>query len=131
MVDGEPTACKQLGSVRVFIVEDESLILMLLEDILEDLGCQVAASALNLRQALDSAATTDADVAILDINLNGDPIYPVAEALVGRGVPIIFASGYGATTLPEAWKARPTLPKPFSADQVATALRAALDGAGV
>lgn len=128
MVDGESLAGKQLKGLRVFIVEDESLIMMLLEDILDDLGCKVVASALNLRQALEAAATTEVDVAILDINLNGDPIYPVAERLAERGIPLIFASGYGATTLPEGWKTRPTLPKPFSADQVAVALRTALDG---
>lgn len=114
-----------LAGLRVCIVEDESLILMLLEDILSDLGCVVAGSALTLKQGLDLASTVEADLAILDINLGGDPIFPVAERLAARGIPLVFASGYGATTLPEGWRERPTLPKPFSAEQVATALRAA------
>ncbi len=116
--------------LKVFIVEDESLITMLLEDILEEVGCTVAGSALTLKQALDQADTVAADVAILDINLGGDPIFPVAEKLVARGMPIIFASGYGATTLPDAWRDRPTLPKPFSADQVTAAVAGAVRAPG-
>lgn len=118
-----------LEGLRVFLVEDESLILMLLEDILSDLNCTVAGSALHLRQALDLAETTDAEVAILDINLGGDPVFAVAERLAARNVPIIFASGYGSATLPPEWQGRPTLPKPFSSAQVAEALRAAAGGA--
>jgi two-component SAPR family response regulator len=112
--------------VQVFIVEDESLITMLLEDILDDLGCGLAASAGSLRDALDKAATVTANIAILDINLAGDPIFPVAERLVARGIPIVFASGYGASTLPEEWRNRPTLPKPFTSRQVEEAIAAAL-----
>ena len=112
--------------VRVFVVEDESLITMLLEDILEDLGCELAGSAASLRDALDKAGTVAASVAILDINLAGDPIFPVAERLAGRGIPFVFASGYGASTLPAEWRGRPTLPKPFTSRQVEEALTSAL-----
>lgn len=121
VLDAEQTA-RRIEGLKVFIVEDESLIAMLLEDILEDLGCEVVGSALNIRQALEQSEMVAADVAILDINLGGDPIFPVAAQLVGRRIPIIFASGYGATTLPDEWRDRPTLPKPFSSDQVAEAL---------
>ena len=122
MNGGEQAGRAGVQGLKVFIVEDESLIAMLLEDILEELGCAVPGSALTLTQALDQADTGAADVAILDINLGGDPIFPVAAKLAERGMPIIFASGYGATTLPDAWRGRPTLPKPFSADQVAAAV---------
>ena len=125
MVNADTTTEGKLNGLRVCVVEDESLIMMLLEDILMDLGCEVAGSALTLRQALDLADSVEADVAVLDINLGGDPIFPVAEKLGRRGIPMIFASGYGATTLPEQWKDRPTLPKPFSSEQVANALRSA------
>jgi DNA-binding response OmpR family regulator len=121
-VEVDNTAGNGLQGLKVFIVEDESLIAMLLEDILEELGCEIVGSALTLKQALDQADNVPADVAILDINLGGDPIFPVATRLVARNVPIVFASGYGATTLTEEWRDRPTLPKPFSADQVAAAL---------
>lgn len=126
MVDTETTAAETLRGIRIFLVEDESLIMMLLEDIMVDLECEVVRSALTLREALDAAPTVDAQVAILDINLAGDPIFPVAERLAARGIPLIFASGYGATTLPEAWKNRATLPKPFSTTQVEAALRSVL-----
>jgi CheY-like chemotaxis protein len=129
MVSVDKTADNELRGLRVFVVEDESLITMLLEDILDDLGCELAGSALTLRQALEQAETVQAQVAILDINLGGDPIFPVAARLVARSIPIIFASGYGAATLPEEWRSRPTLPKPFSSDQVAAALQNAIEGA--
>ncbi len=126
MVDTGTAAAEDLRGIRVFLVEDESLIMMLLEDIMVDLECEVARSALTLKEALEAALTVDAQAAILDINLAGDPIFPVAERLAARGIPLIFASGYGATTLPDAWKDRTTLPKPFSANQVEVALRTAL-----
>lgn len=115
-------AARSLRGLKVFIVEDESLIAMLLEDILDEFGCEIVGSALTFRQAEEQAGTVPADVAILDINLGGDPIFPVAVTLAGRHVPIIFASGYGATTLPDQWRERPTLPKPFTSDQVASVL---------
>ncbi len=117
-------------AIRVFIAEDESLIAMLLEDILDELGCEIVGSALTLRQALEQVQSVPAQVAILDINLGGDPIFPVAAQLVQRGIPIIFASGYGATTLPDEWRDRPTLPKPFSTEQVEAALRSAIPPGG-
>ena len=98
----------------------------LLEDIMADLECEVVRSALTLKEALDASQTVDAQAAILDINLAGDPIFPVAERLAARGIPLIFASGYGSTTLPDAWKGVTTLPKPFSAIQVEAALRTVL-----
>jgi CheY-like chemotaxis protein len=126
MVNAESTGPDEFQGVPVFIVEDESLITMLLEDILGDLGCTVAGSAATLREALEKCEAVSAAVAILDINLGGDPIFPVATRLLERGIPIIFASGYGATTLPEEWRGRPTLPKPFTASQVEEALGRAI-----
>ena len=93
MVDVDKEADDRLRGLRVFVVEDESLITMRLEDILDDLGCQMAGSALTLRQAMDLVDTVQAQVAILDINLGGDPIFPVATRLVARNIPIIFARG--------------------------------------
>ena len=126
MVNADTGGGSGFSGVHVFIVEDESLITMLLEDILEDLGCTVAGSAATLRDALEKSATVTASVAILDINLGGDPIFPVAAKLVSRDIPIVFASGYGATTLPEEWRGRPTLPKPFTGRQVQEAIAAAI-----
>ena len=98
---------------RILVVEDEILIGMLLEDMLGDLGYQVAAMASRIEEALTLAREVDADAAILDVNLNGQEVYPVAEILAGRGIPFVFATGYGERGLPPAHQQRPTLQKPF------------------
>ncbi len=114
---------------RVLIVEDEALVAMLLEDMLIDAGYAVAGTASAISQALEfvASAAADFDVAILDVNLRGQPIFPVAEALAEAGKPFVFATGYGAGSLPEAWRDRPTLQKPFGAGDVERVLAAALD----
>jgi len=98
---------------RILVVEDELMIRMLLEDMLGELGYTVAAEAGRLEDALAAAQSADIDVAILDVNLNGQPILPVANALAARGTPFVFASGYGERGLPEPYRDRPTLKKPF------------------
>lgn len=98
---------------RVLVVEDEVLIGMLLEDMLGDLGFQVFAMASNIEQAKELAREAPVDLAILDVNLNGQEVFPVAEILAGRGIPFLFATGYGERGLPLAFQNRPTLQKPF------------------
>jgi CheY-like chemotaxis protein len=113
---------------RVLVVEDEALVAMLLEDMLTDAGYTVSATVSAIPQALEFVvdAATDFDVAILDVNLRGKPIFPVAEALAEAGKPFVFATGYGAGSLPEAWRDRPTLQKPFGAGDVERVLASAL-----
>ena len=120
-----PTA----GGKRVLVVEDELMIRMLLEGMLTDLGHTVAAEAGSIEEALSLAKTAEFDVAVLDVNLNSKPITPVAEALTARGVPFVFASGYGQRGVPEAFRQSPTLQKPFQADALAQALKAVSSGA--
>jgi CheY-like chemotaxis protein len=118
-----------LQGLRVLVVEDEALVSMLLEDMLADHGCEVAATASRIAQALELIEGGIAfDAAILDVNLGGEPIFPVAEALAAKGAPFVFATGYGAGGLPEAWRSRPTLQKPFSHDDVGKALVVAVTG---
>ena len=126
MVDGVDHAV--LKGKRVLVVEDETLITMLFEDILGDLECEVVGPALNLRQALDLAHTADIDAALLDLNLAGEPSFPAAAVLRERGVPIVLSSGYGSSGLPAEWQDLRTLPKPFTAEQVADVLAAAMGG---
>ncbi|WP_237477011.1 response regulator [Lichenibacterium dinghuense] len=102
----------------MLIVEDEALIAMLFEDILEDSSCQIVGPAMNVRQAIELATAAEIDVAVLDVNLNGESSFPVAALLAGRGVPLVFSSGYGSQGLPAEWQGRPTLPKPFTSDEV-------------
>jgi CheY-like chemotaxis protein len=93
---------------RVLVVEDEMTIALLIEDMLTDIGCEVAALATRLPQALEIAETVEADLAILDLNLDGRMSFPVAEVLARRGVPFVFATGYGEAGLSEAFRDRPS-----------------------
>ena len=112
------------AGLNVLVVEDETLVLFNLEDVLAELGCVVVGPAMRLEQAAKLAAAADTDVAILDVNLAGQPVFQVAEALAARGVPIIFATGYGRAGLPAEWQDRPVLVKPYTAGDVERALGA-------
>jgi len=99
--------------LRVLVVEDEAVVAMLLEDMLLDLGHEVVAAVGRFEQAMEAAETSDLDLAILDVNLNGVLTYPVAERLKSRGVPVVFATGYGSDGLREDWRGGPVVQKPF------------------
>ena len=107
---------------RLLVVEDEYLIRMLMEDMLADLGYDVAAAVGTIAEAREQAATGDFTAAILDVNLDGQEIFPVAEILAKRGLPFVFVTGYGERSLPEPYRCHPALPKPFEAEQLETAL---------
>jgi CheY-like chemotaxis protein len=117
--EGAPAAGK-----RILVVEDELMIRMLLQDMLVDLGYTLAGEAGRIDEALTLARQTEFDVAILDVNLNGQPISPVVEVLLERGLPFVFATGYGQRGVPEPYRKTPTLQKPFQADALAQALEA-------
>jgi CheY-like chemotaxis protein len=119
------TSTHSAASKRVLVVEDELMIRMLLQDMLDDLGHTLAGEAGQLDEALTLAKQADFDIAILDVNLNGQPISPVVEVLVARGLPFVFATGYGQRGVPEQYRRIPTLQKPFQADALAVALAAA------
>ena len=114
----EPST-SSLHGLRVFVVEDEGLIAMLIEGMFEDLGCHVVANAANVAQGLEIAANETFDFALLDVNLNGDRVFPVAQALISRQVPIAFSTGYGASGIPHELAGRPVLTKPFRLDELA------------
>ncbi len=99
--------------LRIFVVEDEAMIRMMVVDMLEELGHTIAAEAGHLDKAIEFARSADFDLAILDVNLSGKMITPVAELIKARGVPLIFATGYGAAGVPEAFKGCPALQKLF------------------
>ncbi len=102
------------------------MIRMLLDGMLADLGYTVAAEAGGIEEALKLAQQADFDIALLDVNLNGRPITPVVEVLVQRRLPFIFASGYGQSGVPQAYRSTPTLQKPFQTEALAEALKAAM-----
>ena len=107
---------------RVLVVEDDSLVAMLIEDIVADLGHEVVGSATRLEEALALARTASFDAAILDVNLAGQRSFAVADVLKARGIPFVFATGYDAEGLEEGYRDAVTLRKPFQAEDVKAAL---------
>lgn len=102
----------------ILVVEDEIMIRLLLEDMLSDLGYTIAAAVGRIEEAVKVAKTGTFDVAILDVNLNGQTVGPVAEVLEERGVPFVFATGYGERGLPPRFATKPTLQKPFQQENL-------------
>ncbi|PZA12012.1 response regulator [Rhodopseudomonas palustris] len=110
----------------VFLVEDEAMIRMMVVDMLEELGFSVAAETGEINEALQLAEATDFDIAILDVNVNGKVISPVADLLKARNRPFIFATGYGTQGVPEDYRDRPALQKPFQIESLKQLLDATL-----
>ena len=100
------------------------MVAMMLEEFLEELGCIVAGSAARLGVALAMARSLDLDMAVLDLNLAGEMSYPVAEVLQARGVPVVFATGYGSAGLSGRFPGAPVLSKPYNMVQLESALLA-------
>lgn len=98
---------------RVLVVEDESLVAMMVEDCLIELGYEVAAVAATVDAALAALQGGGIDCAMLDVNLGGTPSFPIAEALEARGIPYMFVTGYDGTAIPPNFRARHGLQKPF------------------
>jgi two-component SAPR family response regulator len=116
----------QLNGLRVIVVEDETLLAMLLEDMLAELGCEVLWTAHRVGKALELMAQSAPDAAVLDVNIAGDPVYPVAQALVERDIPFVFATGYGTRGLDDSWRDRPIVQKPFQMEHLSRGLLTAL-----
>jgi CheY-like chemotaxis protein len=114
-------------SPKVFIVEDETMVAMLIEDMLDDLGYTTTFHASRLDDGVAYARTGDFDVAILDINIIGGTSFPIAAALAQRGIPFTFCSGYGRLGVPAVWMDQQCVAKPFSAEQLGMALKHLLE----
>ncbi len=108
---------------RVFLVEDEMTIALMIEEMLEDLGYEVAGLSMRLEPAIRLAETIQADVAILDVNLDGKLSFPVADILRQRGIPFFFATGYGSKGLNDNYAGTFTLKKPFLTSDLDRAVR--------
>ncbi len=116
----------EVSGLRVLVVEDEAMIAMLAEDMLEMAGCQLAGIASTLTEGLAAAARDDFDIAMLDVNLDGENSGPIADALKTRGKPFIFTTGYGSDGVPNQHNDRPVCAKPYVlADLQATLVQAA------
>jgi CheY-like chemotaxis protein len=116
------TDVTKLNGLRVLVVEDEMMVSMLIEDMLTDMGCQVVGPASRLDEAIELANSTELDCAVLDVNLGGQPIFPLADVLRAKGVSFAFATGYGDAGLRDVDKGTPVLQKPFREGDLARIL---------
>lgn len=112
-----------LAGCRVLVVEDEALVAMMIEDVLQDLGCIIIGPASRLETAFRLANDEAPDIALLDVSVTGGKIFPVADMLLERGVPFALASGYGNWALPENLRNQPRLTKPFTPAQLKEQIR--------
>jgi CheY-like chemotaxis protein len=117
-----PVVDKLLSGRRILVVEDEMLVLIMIEDMLADLGCKSVTSAATVDRALASINSQVFDVALLDMNLNGDDSHPVAEALSARGVPFVYSTGNTGQNLRDGYSDRPVLKKPFKDEELTAIL---------
>ena len=113
-----------LRDKRILLVEDEALIAAMVSDMLADLGATVVGPANSLPKALALAQSADFDAAVLDVNLQGERVDAVADLLIGRGIPVLFASGYGAAAI----RGQAAIDKPYTQDKLAQALSAVMAG---
>ena len=113
------------GSIRrVLVVEDETLVAMMLEEMLQELNCSVLGPAGDLAEAMGFAEKGEFDLALLDVSLRRTPSFPVADILQKRGIPFAFMTGYGAQDFPAAYQQLPRLSKPFDLPDLQRALKA-------
>ncbi len=124
-------AAAVLAGLRMLIVEDEAMVAMMLEDQLMELGCIVVGVAGSVSEGLAKLDTVAAelDAAVLDVNLGGEKVFPVAEELTARGVPFIFATGYGTAGLAPDFALTPTLAKPYSPQALEAMLASVVENA--
>ena len=112
----------RLSGRKVLVVEDEMIVAWLLEDMLVDLGCTIVGPATSVNQALAMIDAEAFDAAVLDVNLDGQMSYPVADALTARGMPFVFSTGYDKDTLRDGYRTFPVLQKPFHRSELGDAL---------
>ena len=115
------------GGRSILVVEDEPLIAMMLEDFLESLGHSIHQTCDNLSDALVAVEMDGFDVAILDVNLKGEAVWPVAERLRAKNIPFVIASGGHVEPPPAAFAHAPLLDKPYTIDRITPALEEAIE----
>lgn len=111
------------------IVEDESLVAMLIEEALTEIGLTTLGPATRVSKAIQLIEAHPPQGAVLDVNLAGEKVYPVADRLVALGIPFVFITGYGEAGVRQGYDGRPVLQKPFSIEQVQTAVKGLQEGA--
>ena len=123
-----PVRPTELRGLRVLVVEDEFLVALELETMLRGLGAEVIGPLGGLDRAVACARQEALDLALLDVNVGGRLVTPVAEALAARAIPFVFCTGYGAASLPGRYVAVPIVMKPCQLHELTHALLSALHG---
>jgi CheY-like chemotaxis protein len=111
---------------KILVVEDEILVAMFLEDLLIGMGHEVVGPASRLGEAMEFARNSAIDFAVLDVNLAGDTSFPVADLLRARGIPFVFATGYGTEGMAADHCDDRTLRKPYAAEDLRQAIATGL-----
>jgi CheY-like chemotaxis protein len=122
---------RELSNRKVLVVEDEMMIAMLIEDMLDEFGCRLVGPATSVQRALELIAKEQVEAAVLDLNLDGQDTYAIADALQQKNIPFIFATGYGSAGVRAEFVTRPILQKPFQAKDLKFALAQALGGSSL
>lgn len=119
----------ELSGLRILVVEDEGAVALLIEEMLEDLGCKVAASVARLSRAEEAVRSTAVDCALLDVNLAGETSFDLARDLIRQAIPVVFSTGYGNVGLPPDLQDHPVVTKPFSPADLERAITQVLPSA--
>jgi CheY-like chemotaxis protein len=112
-----------LNGRTILVVEDETIVSFLIEDMLDELGCRTVWQAGGVSEALALLDERRPDAVVLDANLSGEFAFPIAARLAEMNVPFVFATGYGRSGIPNEWASRPVIQKPFTRDTLEAALR--------
>jgi len=120
------TSADSLRGIRVLVVEDEMLVALEVQELLRSVGATIIGPFGDLARARRAARNEAIDLAVLDINLNGETVYPLADDMAIRGIPFVLVTGYGALNLPERFRAMPHVSKPFEPGSLADELQRAL-----
>ena len=112
----------RLTAPRVLVVEDEMTVAMLIEDMVGELSFELAGVVSRLEDAMQLVDSESFDLAMLDVHLNGETVFPFAAALEEREIPFLFATAYGPRGIPEEFRDRPVLQKPFGPAELRRAL---------
>jgi CheY-like chemotaxis protein len=117
----------ELAGKRILVIEDSPVVGPFTVDILDELGCEVIGPAPNMAAARSLVEAGGFDAALMDVHIRGERVFPLCEMLSAKGIPFVLTSGYADWTMPEQWRDRPRLNKPYTIDQVEAALGALLD----
>jgi DNA-binding response OmpR family regulator len=123
LMNPETSKPSLLGGHSALVVEDETIISLEIEQMLQDLDCEIVWHAATIAQAFRILSEHRPDLAILDVNLGNEKVFPLAKALVDRTVPFIFSTGYGREGLPLEWADWPVIRKPYRLRELAAVLR--------